>query len=209
MLAAALGGCHRHSAQKSADQLDRELMSENVADPAVKAALEDQIMVDPQLAAHANNHSIRPPDEPYATPLPPSERASPKDGQPPKTAPQTAQAAVGAQQAGCNFAVAYSATWATRLPTDVPIYPQGHVSEAAGSDTPTCHLRVVSFTTNAPVASVADFYATHLQGAGYVATQSGDTLRASRKRDGAMVVITLTPGSGGGSAVDLVSTAGI
>lgn len=207
--ALALGGCHHKHQQKSVAELDRELMSTNAADPAVKGALQDQIMVDPQLAAQANSHSIRPPDEPYSTPLPPADRAQPKAGQAPQTLAQTARSDIAESKAGCNFAVSYSATWATKLPADLPIYPQGHVNEAAGSDTPTCHLRVVSFTTNAPVASVTDFYMTHGHDAGYAPSQSGDTIRGTRTKDGAMIVITIGNTNGGGSAVDIVTNAGI
>jgi len=207
--ALALGGCHRKHEQKTVAQLDRELMTENAADPAVKGALQDQIMVDPQLAAQANSHSVRPPDEPYSTPLPPTDRATPKAGQTPQTLAQTARSDIAESKAGCNFAVRYSATWATRLPTDLPIYPQGHVSEAAGSDTPTCHLRVVSFTSNAPAASVADFYMTHGHDAGYAPSHTGDTIRGTRTKDGAMIVITIGTTNAGGSAVDIVTNAGI
>jgi hypothetical protein len=205
----ALSGCHHKHARKSVDQLDRELTSENAADPALKGALEDQIMVDPQLAAKANAHSIRPPDEPYSTPLPPTEKRALKDGSTPQTLGQTAQSSINAPQAGCNFAVAYSTAWVTKLPSDLPIYPQGHVTEAAGSDTPTCHLRVVSFTSNAPAASVADFYMTHGRDAGYAPSQSGDTVRGTRAKDGAMFVITIAPTRAGGSQTDIVSNAGI
>ena len=207
--ALVLSGCHQKPKQQSVEQLDHELMSENAADPAVKGALEDQIMVDPQLAAKANAHSIRPPDEPYSTPLPPDERMTHKVGQVPATLGQSAQSGINASQSGCNFAVSYSARWATRLPADLPIYPQGHISEAAGSDTPSCHLRVLSFTSSAPPTSVADFYLTHGHDAGYATTLNRDTIRGTRAKDGAMIVIMLASSNTGGSQVDLVTNAGI
>lgn len=208
-VALGLSGCHHQHEQKSVAQLDRELMSENAADPAVKGALQDQIMVDPQLAAQANAHSIRPPDEPYSTPLPPSDRPTQSDSQPPQTLAQTARSDIAGSKAGCNFAVNYSARWAAMLPVDIPIYPQGHVTEAAGSDTPTCHLRVVSFTSEAPVAAATDFYLTHGHDAGYAPSQTGDTIRGTRAKDGAMIVITIGKTNAGGSAVDIVTNAGI
>jgi len=200
-----LVGCHSAPAKKSIEALDKELTSANAADPAVKGALEDQIMVDPQLAAKANIHNIRPPDEPFSGPLPPSERHTIGEGTVPPTLGQRAMAA-GA--AGCDLRVAYSALWATKLPADVPIYPQGHVSEAAGSDTPTCHLRVVSYASSASPQSVADFYTTHARDAGYFVTQAGDTLIGTRKKDGAMFQIIAAATPSGGSSVDVVSNAG-
>ncbi len=211
MLAATaltLAGCHGAPKQKSVDALDKELLSVNAADPAVKGALEDQIMVDPQLASKANAHSIRPPDEPYSAPLPPSERHTLKDGKAPSTLAQEAQSGLKGGGSGCNMAVGYSASWATKLPADLPIYPQGHVSEAAGSDTATCHLRVVSFASSAPTQAVADFYLTHAREAGYAPAQSGDTIRGTRAKDGAMFVITLAPGASGSSQIDVVTNAG-
>jgi len=204
---ALLAACHRAPAQKSVDELDKELTSANTSDPAVKGALEDQIMVDPQLAAKANAHSIRPPDEPFSAPLPPAERQTLKDGKV-QTLGQQAQTGLTDARAGCNFAVTYSALWASKLPADVAIYPKGHVSEAAGSDTPTCHLRVVSYTSDAPVAAVADYYMTHGREAGYAPHQSGGTIRGTRAADGAMIVITVESSGSGGSQIDLVTNAG-
>ena len=206
--AASLAGCHSGAKQKSVEALDKELTSADAGDPAVKSALEDQIMVDPQLASKANAHSIRPPDEPYGAPLPPSERHSAPTGEMPTTLGQKAYAKLPPASTGCNMAVGYSALWATKLPEDVPIYPQGHVSEAAGSDTPSCHLRVVSYTSSAPSQSIADFYTTHGRQAGYAVTQSQDTLNGKRGNDNAMFSISLTPSTNGGTDVDVVSNAG-
>ena len=203
----ALGACHNPNKQKSIEALDKELTSENSDDPAVKTALEDQIMVDPQLSAKANAHSIRPPDEPYTAPLPPAERQAGKDGAVPPTLGQLAQAQVKDAKSGCNMAVGYSATWATKLPAGLPIYPQGHVSEAAGSDTPTCHLRVVSYTSAAPAQSLLDFYTTHGRQAGYAVVAANDTLSGTRAKDGAMFSVTLASANNG-TSVDVVSNAG-
>jgi len=44
---------------------------------------------------------------------------------------------------------------------------------------------------------------------GYAPSQSGDTIRGTRTKDGAMIVITIGNTNGGGSAVDIVTNAGI
>ena len=205
--ALAFAGCHKADQQKSVDALDKELTSTNAADPAVSGALQDQIMVDPQLASKANAHSIRPPDQPLGVPLPPSEHRATADTAPPQTLGQRAYASINPGKSGCNMAVRYSALWATKLPADLPIYPQGHVSEAAGSDTPTCHLRVVSFRSTAGQQTIADYYTSQGHQAGYEVGLSGDTLNGTRAKDGAMFSITLTAANSG-TDVDIVSNAG-
>ena len=42
----------------------------NAADPALASALQDQIMVDPQLGRQANGDAIRPPGQPYSGGVP-------------------------------------------------------------------------------------------------------------------------------------------
>ncbi len=206
--ALSLTSCNNGPKQKSIDALDKELTSGNSADPAVKSALEDQIMVDPQLASKANAHSIRPPDEPYGVLLPTSERHAAKTADPPMTLGEKAASQLKPQTSGCNMAVAYSALWATKLPEDLPIYPQGHVSEAAGSDTPGCHLRIVSFASAASPQTIAEFYTGHGRQAGYAVKETRGTLNGARAKDNAMFSITLTPADDGGTSVDLVSNAG-
>ncbi len=207
---AALGmaGCNGTTKQKSVAALDKELASANSADPAMTAALEDQIMIDPQLAARANAHSIRPPDEPFSAPLPPSERNAVTEDKTPATLGQKAYGASQSLGTGCNMAVRYSAIWATRLPADVPIYPQGHVREAAGSDTASCHLRVVSYSSAASAQEIGDYYASRGKQAGYVVEQSGDTVNAKRAKDNAMFAITIAKTKEGGTVIDVVSNAG-
>ncbi|NWN23190.1 hypothetical protein GY661_25415, partial [Escherichia coli] len=47
-----------------------ETESGNAADPALASALQDQIMVDPQLGRQANGDAIRPPGQPYSGAVP-------------------------------------------------------------------------------------------------------------------------------------------
>lgn len=58
----------------------------------------------------------------------------------------------------CAASARYSALWGARLPAAVPIYPRGHLRDGAGSDSPGCRLRAVTYLTPVPVAAVMDFY---------------------------------------------------
>ena len=74
ILPAALAACGPKSDDRNVDTLDAELANDNAAgntrDPALMSALQDQIMVDPTLAAQANNDAVRPPAQPYSGAVP-------------------------------------------------------------------------------------------------------------------------------------------
>ena len=61
----------------------------------------------------------------------------------------------------------YSATWAAKLPKDLPVYPRSAVQEAAGTDADGCNLRVVNFVSPVSPKDVIDFYYTKATNAGY------------------------------------------
>ena len=67
----------------------------------------------------------------------------------------------------CTKKAKYSATWAARLPRDLPVYPRGAVQEAAGTDDAGCHLRVVNFVSPVTPRDIMDFYYTKATAAGY------------------------------------------
>ena len=64
----ALAGCARGGDNNLAD-IDNELIA-NGTDPALTSALEDQIMVDPNLVQQANPNSVRPPETPVQAQYP-------------------------------------------------------------------------------------------------------------------------------------------
>ncbi len=68
LLLAGCGGANDPG--NSLDTLDAQLAGANATDPAVTAALQDQIMVDPTLTAQANGDAVRPPDRPYSAAAP-------------------------------------------------------------------------------------------------------------------------------------------
>lgn len=194
------------------DKLDSKLGGKGDVDPALSAALEDQIMVDPQLASKSNDDSIRPPNEPYSASVPAGEAAS--NGHAGQTLGTLAvkQAQIAKDKfTGCSLDVAYSIQWANRLPTDLPLYPKARVSEAAGSDYQGCSLRVASYTAPALPRSVAGYYLNLAKRSGYresvVSDGKGQTVSGWRPSDGAAFYATLHP-AGTGTSVDLVTNRG-
>lgn len=167
-------------------------------DPALTAALGEQIMVDPDLVGMNDANAVAQlPVQDGSLPsldLGPEaiERAradalvllggqaklrkapAPREvsGELPADAPLTAAARAAAApgaNADCAKRAEYSAGWAARLPAAFPVYPRGAVQEAAGSDAAGCSLRVVNFQTPVPLAEVIDFYFTRAATAGFTA----------------------------------------
>ena len=75
------------------------------------------------------------------------------------TAAQRA-AAVKGPGSNCGASASYDMAWSLRLPQTFPIYPRGHLIEAAGSDGNGCRLRVVRFVTPVEPNAIIDFYHT-------------------------------------------------
>ena len=241
VLALILAACATEApenGQAEIEALDQQLAegtSDNGADPMLSRALQDQIMVDPQLAARANADAVRPPSQPYAAPLPPdnAEPAPAPDGEALRPAPAPASgkpcrecraadtsltlASLAERQpsrslSGCAAAVRYGAGWANRLPADLPLHPAARVIEAAGADTNGCALRIASFTVAQPVGTMVDWYYTRATRAGFSAEhQVGGgrhVLGGTRARDGGAYVIYLSARPDGGTAVDLIANNG-
>ena len=212
------------------DALDRELTAANgpaAADPAVRQALRDPIMVDPGLQAQSNANAVRPPDRPDAGAVPPDivrpdtvaaaslRHAPPAAGGCPQCRVKAGSYTLGALATaqptarGCA-AVTYSAGWANRLPADLPLYPDARVTEAAGTGAGPCRLRAVSFASGAKAAKLIDWYFTRAGAAGYRpehrAENGMEVLGGTRGADAFVVYVTARPG--GGSDVDLVTNSG-
>jgi len=123
------------------------------------------------------------------------------------TAAQVAQSAKAAS-ADCTKKAQYSATWAAKLPKDLPVYPRGAVQEAAGTDADGCRLRVVNFVSPVTPKDVIDFYFTKATGAGYGAEyrmDGADHVLGGRKGGQAYVVYARKLGNGL-TEVDLVAS---
>ena len=75
--ALTLAACDAKPKKGAIDSLDKELVGANSADPALTAALEDQIMVYPQLSEKANRDSARAPETRVLAPSSPPLLAPP------------------------------------------------------------------------------------------------------------------------------------
>ena len=185
----------------------------NAIDPAVAAALADPLMTDPDLSVQANIDTLRPSDQPFQAPIP----LGVPTGARPDTAP-TLGARVKAVSvadrteafAGCDLLVNYGQRWADRLPTDLALPDGAQVTEAAGSDTEGCRLRVVSFVLGDSPDAALSRYRDLARRAGYAtgeARETGATVLSARRPDGAAFVATIGPGEAG-SAIDLMANRG-
>lgn len=65
----------------------------------------------------------------------------------------------------CAASASHELGWSLRVPPAFPIYPRGHLVEAAGSDNGDCRLRVVRFVTPVEPNDVINFYATRASAA--------------------------------------------
>jgi hypothetical protein len=234
----ALAACNNGTAGNNEtidDQVTAQLAQNGAAtanDPALRAALRDEIMVDPTLIGRANADAVRPPVEPYAANVPPDGIAT--TAKPPETdrvmpapaakspCPQCAAAkraltlgalaeAQGKPYGQCAGAVGYSATWATRLPAAIPLYPQATVIEAAGADGAGCALRIVSFRSTAAPQRLLDWYYTRARAAGFGAqhqADGGEHVLAATKPGGGAMMLLVRAGKDGGSDADLMVDTG-
>jgi hypothetical protein len=232
VLPLALAGCGGAGNVPNADEA-----STNAADPALASALQDQIMVDPQLGRQANGDAVRPPTQPYSAGAPDDGVAAntdqvstaglmkaPAPTQASKDCAQCAAARESVTLGGlaarqkdqrtnqCAGSMTYSAGWANRLPADLPLYPQARVTEAAGSEAGRCALRAVSFSTAQPMQALLDWYYTKAVKSGYTSEHQVDgnehILGGTRTRDGGAYVLFMTTRKDGGTDIDMVANNG-
>ena len=152
----SLAACSGNSGNNLA-ALDNELIG-NDADPALTSALEDQILVDPNLVQQANPNSVRPPETPVQAQYPAGSDRRPaqvRRAAATNPGPDTAPPMPGG---ACGAAFDHGPEWANRLPAEFPAYPGGRVTEAAGSNRGDCRVRVVTFITRDPFQRVLEFY---------------------------------------------------
>jgi len=164
----ALAACNGGAGGNNLTEMDNSLIG-NAADPALTSALEDQILVDPNLVQQSNPNSARPPEAPVQAQYPAEGGGGAAGG-----VRQTAAAGGAADAQGrsaCGVPFNYSNGWANRLPADFPPYPGWRVTEAAGSDRGDCRVRVVTFATTDPYNRVLEHYRSLAARAGFSAEQ--------------------------------------
>jgi hypothetical protein len=178
--------------------LDEKLVGKG-SDPAMTGALQDKILVDPDLTGKSNGNMVRSGDRPLDGKTPSdagyegsTASAEELNGAKLMRAPkprvvgaedcndcaanrgETLEARAAAQgvkrgKGTCEAKLQYGASWAARMPTEFPVYPKGRVKEAAGVEGGICDIRVVSFTTSAGRQSVVDYYYTRAKRSGFTA----------------------------------------
>lgn len=200
----ALAACS--AAEKTADaEADR--------DPAAAAALNDPIMVDPDLTSQNRGNSALTGGGPVQGDLPNFIRtpeaaeaaraaAQTQLGSAPPVAPDPVStrpksrlagaltlpalaAAAGIATSVCADQLSFTMAWAARLPAGLPIYPRGHTIMSAGSDNAGCKVRAVRFVTSVAVSDAVNYY---------FASARAAKLPAERRREGSDEVIAGTPG---------------
>lgn len=197
----ALAACNRGGGEDNLSDLG------NDADPAVTSALNDQILVDSNLANQSNRNAARPAPTPAGAPYPASDSAPAASG---KGANPPAALAAGT---GCSDArrFDYNMAWANRLAPNFPVYPGGRVTEAAANNSSGCSTRVVTFATADDWQRVLDWYHTKAVRAGYSSehqVREGDHILAgSNERDKGAFYLIVTP-KAKGSEVALIANNG-
>jgi hypothetical protein len=195
-LALPLAACSNKNANDAAvADLDNKLVGKG-SDPEANAALNDRILVDPDLTDNANVNSVKGSDKPLGGAAPANggyngdasieTLDSAKLMRAPKATVVAAEectdcgdrraATLGGLAADqgvtrgkgtCDAKLQYGAGWANRMPPEFPVYPRGRVKEAGGVDGGICDIRVVSFVTSAAMQNVIDYYYTRARKSGY------------------------------------------
>ena len=193
-----LAACEKNTTDDAAvADLDNKLTSKG-SDPAANIALNDRILVDPELTDSANVNTVKDSDRPLSGAIPadvgPGGDVSIEalDSAKLMRAPKPTIVAAGdcagcgekraitlgalAADQGvtrgkgtCDAKLQYGAGWANRMPPEFPVYPRGRVKEAGGVDGGICDIRVATFTTSAAMQNVIDYYYTRARKSGFSA----------------------------------------
>lgn len=230
--ALALAGCSRDGGENAElAALDESLANDaaGAPDPALTAALEDQILVDPDLAQQSQRDVARPAGGPAGAQMPAEVMPTPATaaetgrllsapapaadtGASPSEAERITLGALAQSQArgACEGKIGYSYQWAARMPADMPLYPRARVSEAAGADAAACTRRVVGFATAATVQQVVDFHYTRARQARYSAEHllSGSEHRLGGTRGDDAFMLFARPRRGGGTEGEIIVNTG-
>ena len=208
VLACALAGCSKPAAEESAPP----------ADPVEAEALGGPLMTDPDLVSRNPAHAALGGGGPATAPIPALDRGAETIaaaraeaaklvggpiGHAPPPQPSAGAGASLTPELTANRALAdtgsatdcvrrldYTMAWAARMPEALPVYPRGHVQEAAGADEEGCRLRVVNFLSPVPLADLVDFYWTRARAAWFAPVhrmQGGDHAISGGKGTGTFV----------------------
>lgn len=206
-LSLSLSACGQGNDADNLAALDAALTN-GVSDPALKGALEDQIVVDPKLTAQSDPNAAA---RLAGGTLMHAPAAVPAKGE---DTPLTLGALARRQKGGgCAAKIDYGMQWAQRLPQDFPLYPGARLTEAAGVDGANCKIRAASFVTDVPMQAAIDFYYTRARRAGYDASHElldgQHMLGGIRAADDKAYVISFSAAPDGGTTIDLIANSGL
>jgi hypothetical protein len=236
LMALPLSACGRDNSDSSLAALDAQLTN-NAVDPALKGALADQIVVDPNLVGQSNRNAVRGADRPAEAALPVLEgdagkaqdearrlaggklMSAPAPGEGEAMESTVTLGALAREQgrrpggnANCSKKLVYGTQWAERMPEPFTLYPGAQLMEAAGADRGGCTLRAASFVTSVPKQGVIDFYYTQAKRAGFDVDHrilGGDNvLGGTRADDDSAYFIVFTDAPGGRTGVDIIADNG-
>lgn len=225
LLGAALAGCGNDRAPGAA--VDNEI------DPAIASALDDAIMVDPDLVQQDRRFAVRGDGPRLQAPIPaggtggpalPGEggllRAPPPSNLPGKSGVTLAQLAEeqarrtpdASKDRKCDRTFRHDMAWANRLPAAFPLYADAQLLEAAGNDDARCGMRLVSFTSRTRMQTLIDFYYTQAIRNGFNAEHQlidGEhVLAGARTKDGAAYYLVFADAKDGTTSVDMIVNKG-
>jgi hypothetical protein len=197
-LALPLAACGKENANDAAvADLDNKLVGKG-SDPEMNAALNDRILVDPDLTDSANVNTVKVANKPLSGAVPANSGYdgdasiealdSAKLMRAPRATVVAAEECTGCGEqravtlgalaadqgvtrgkGTCDAKLQYGAGWANRMPPEFPVYPRGRVKEAGGVDGGICDIRVATFITSAVMQNVIDYYYTRARKSGYSA----------------------------------------
>ncbi|MFL6845072.1 MAG: hypothetical protein ACJ8ER_09355 [Allosphingosinicella sp.] len=197
--ALALAACNRAGGEENLADLN------NDTDPAIASALNDQILVDPDLANQSNRNAVRPASTPAQTQYP---SGSTGGG---AASGASAKPAVAGTNCSDPNRFDYNLRWAGRLSPNFPVYPGGKVTEAAANNSSGCSTRAVTFTTSEGWQRILDWYHTRAVQAGYSSEHQlrdgTHVLAGANDKDNGAFYLIVTP-KGSGSEVDLIANNG-
>jgi len=201
-----------------------EPAAERYDDPALGAALNEPIMIDPDLAGQnrANSAAAMPSQDGSLPTIDNSPEAiavaldealrlvggSSKMKQAPP--PREGSGTVRNPGTDCDGSAQETMLWAARMPPAFPVYPRAAVQQATGTDAGDCALRVVNFVTPVSLGDVMNFYFTRARAAGFSASrvlQDGADVLSGAKGD-AIYAVYLRRLPSGTTEVDLVTNRG-
>lgn len=224
LLACALAACGGDRPEPVAKRVD----------PAVRVALNDHILTDPDLSRQNEGNAALTGGVDHALPLPNDSlraidaareearalvggrdrfyRLPPAEERDVEVALESritiaARAAYAGASDACVGSLERGFIWAARMPAPFPIYPRGATQEAAGSDAEACALRAVNFRTPVPLEEVLAFYHTRALAAGFsssLAVAGAESVLSGTREGTSFAVYARTNGSGL-TEVDLVT----